>query len=413
MTYMQYITEAHHVPKKNAHFYEQWIAQYLAYMQNPSSRSSDKLFFDQLEKNREQWQVRQARRAVRLYKHFAERKDDKSPNVTQEPTILWQGKISDMRSELRLRGRSPRTEKTYVDWVRRFSQFLRDKNISALGTGDVKRYLTYLAVDTGVSAATQNLAFNALLFFYRNVLEKEISDLDGAVRSHVSRRLPVVLTREEVAMVLKNLTSPYHLAGAMIYGSGMRLSECLSLRIKDVDLQRGSITVRSGKGDKDRQTIFPEMLRSEYDRQLATAKILFEEDRRLSRPGVPLPGALKKKYSNAASEWAWFWLFPSYKLSVDPRTGFPGRYHLYPTTLQRAVRTAVQKAGLSKNASVHTFRHSFATHLIEDGYDIRTIQELLGHSNVQTTMIYAHVATKNKLGVRSPLSALGKSGGFS
>jgi integron integrase len=244
---------------------------------------------------------------------------------------------------------------------------------------------------------------NALVFLYRNVLDKKIGNELSAVRSISRRRLPVVLTNKEIGRIFEYLEGVPCLIAMLIYGCGLRLQECLRLRIKDIDLEHNIVIVRSGKGDKDRRTVLPESLKDDIVRHIEAVKSVYEKDRRDNIGGVWLPGALARKYLNAGKEWPWFWLFPSGSLSVDPYTPLLRRHHVHPATLQRALYDAIRKAGIAKQASVHTLRHSFATHLLENGYDIRTIQELLGHANLQTTMIYPHVASKNILGVRSPL----------
>jgi integron integrase len=261
-------------------------------------------------------------------------------------------------------------------------------------------------VERKVAAATQKQAFNALLFLYRRVLGREVLGLETVIPSHIPRRLPVVLTKEEIRDVFRHLSGVHRLIAAVIYGGGLRLEECLCLRVKDVDFARNCLVIHAGKGDKDRETVLPERLACELQRHLLRVRALYDRDRRRALAGVWLPEALARKYAGAGKEWAWFWLFPSSKLSIDPESGIVRRFHLYPTTLQKAFQRAVARAGLVKRATVHTLRHSFATHLVEKGYDIRTIQELLGHADVSTTMIYTHVATKNKLGVASPLDSL-------
>jgi integron integrase len=235
------------------------------------------------------------------------------------------------------------------------------------------------------------------------VLDKDIEGEISAVRARQNRRLPVVLTTKEVDRIFSAMSGVNQLVVRLIYGCGLRLQECLQLRIKDLDLEQNIVIVRSGKGDKDRRTVFPEAIKEEIIHHLAEVRKLYEKDREAKLSGVYLPGALDRKYPNAGKEWGWFWLFPSQSLSVDPRTNVVRRHHVYHASLQKAFKIAVGKAGITKQASIHTLRHSFATHLLEKGYDIRTIQELLGHQNLQTTMIYTHVATKNVLGVRSPL----------
>ena len=273
-------------------------------------------------------------------------------------------------------------------------------------TSNASSFLSHIAVDRGVSSATQKQAFNALLYLLRNVLAVRIEGLECVVRAGVGKRLPVVLIREEVRDILKCLGGTSRLLATLIYGAGLRLEECLCLRIKDLDFARSCLTIRHGKGNKDRETVLPERLVNDLQTHLDRVKLLCQSDRKKGIPGVWLPEALGEKYSNAGKDWSWFWVFPSEKLSIDPRSGVVRKYHVYPSSFQKAFKLAVARAGVVKHATVHTLRHSFATHLVERGYDIRTIQELLGHSDVSTTMIYTHVATRNKLGVVSPANDL-------
>ncbi|MCG8480092.1 MAG: integron integrase [Spirochaetales bacterium] len=275
-----------------------------------------------------------------------------------------------------------------------------------LDDSHVRSFLTHLAVERSVATSTQRQAFNAVLFLYRHVLKRDIHSLRSAVFARAKQRLPVVLSRRDIELIFSCMKPPYLLMARLIYGSGLRLSECLALRIKDLNTNEGTITVRSGKGGKDRITVLPKSLVPELREYGRSVRALFDQDRALGNPGVPLPGALAAKYPNAGTEWGWFWLFPSQRLSVDKRTGAAGRYHAYPSSLQRAFHQAVVAARITKRASIHTLRHSFATHLIEVGYDIRTVQELLGHNDVSTTMIYTHVATRNNLGIISPMDRL-------
>jgi integron integrase len=307
---------------------------------------------------------------------------------------------------MRLKHLSLRTEKTYLAWIARFLAFTANLESQTLTEENLKHYLSYLAVERKVSAATQKQAFNALLFLYRNVLSREIIGLQSVIPSRKPRKLPVVLTKEELRRIFRHLSGTSRLIAAVIYGGGLRLQECLCLRVKDLDFARNCLVIRAGKGEKDRETVLPERLVGELKRHLARVRTLHERDRRQSLAGVWIPEALARKYSGAKSDWSWFWVFPSSKLSIDPLSGVVRRHHLYPSTVQKAFHQAVTRAGLVKQATVHTLRHSFATHLVEKGYDIRTIQELLGHADVSTTMIYTHVATKNKLGVSSPLDTL-------
>ena len=301
-----------------------------------------------------------------------------------------------------------KTEKTYITWLRQFYRFLKGASPYSLDDTHIKNFLTYLAVERKIAASTQNQAFNALLFFYRHVLEKDVGDLGDVVRSHKRRWLPVVLTREEVLRVFDHLPGTNRLMAQIIYGGGLRLRECVNLRIKDVDFGRNTLVIRFGKGNNDRETLLPEFIKEDLKRHLEKIRPLYELDRKNDTPGVEMPGALDRKFPNAGKEWIWQWVFPSQVLSMDPRSKIIRRHHVHPTSLQKHIKTAAFKAGIPKRITTHTLRHSFATHLLEDGYDIRTIQELLGHSSVKTTMVYTHVAQKNRLSVKSPLDSLGK-----
>jgi integron integrase len=318
-----------------------------------------------------------------------------------EPRLLF----NEIKLRIRARHMSLRTERTYLQWIRRFIRFHDRRHPRSMGAPEVEMFLSSLAVDRQVSAATQNQALAAILFLYREVLEIKLPWLTEVVRAKRPQRLPVVLTRSEVGRVLERISGVEWLCVSTLYGTGMRLGECLALRVKDIDLARREIVIRDAKGQKDRVTMLPDALAPHIRGQLESARSLFDQDRQQGRPGVSLPFALARKYPDAAVSWAWFWLFPSPSLSVDPYTRVLARHHLYPQNVQRAVKLAVRAAGIEKPASTHTFRHCFATHLLEDGYDIRTVQELLGHSDVKTTMIYTHVLNKGGRGVRSPLDA--------
>lgn len=316
----------------------------------------------------------------------------------------WQSLEVKTRNALRLKHRSYSTEKTYLIWLHAFGDFVKKKTISRLTTEDIQNFLSWLAVERKVSSSTQNQALNAIVFFYRNALEKDIGDEElNAVRAVPRRRLPVVLTAKEIQAIFERLPEIHRLTAMLIYGCGLRLQECLTLRIKDIDLEQNIVIIRGGKGDKDIRTVLPEKVKDDLIKHISEVKEIFDNDRRQNLRGVYLPGALERKYPNAGKEWSWFWLFPSKSLSIDPRTNTVRRHHIHPASIQKAFKTAVVETGITKPASIHTLRHSFATHLLENGYDIRTIQELLGHRNLQTTMIYTHVASKNILGVRSPL----------
>ena len=307
------------------------------------------------------------------------------------------------RAKMRTRHLALRTEQTYLHWLRRYVAFHGRRHPRELGAAEVEQFLTYLAVHRKVSAPTQNQALQAILFLYRNVLETELPWLDGVTRASGAKHLPVVLSREEVRSLLAQLQGTSWLLASLLYGSGLRLTEGLRLRVKDLQLERGELIVREAKGGKDRVTMLAASLEEPLRAHLTQLRAWFEEERRLQRPGVLLPFALVRKYPHAGTQWGWQYLFPAATLSTDPCTGQPARHHLHEKTLQRAVQSAVRAAGITQPASCHTLRHCFATHLLEDGYDIRTLQELLGHADLKTTMIYTHVMQKGAQGVRSPL----------
>jgi integron integrase len=313
-----------------------------------------------------------------------------------------------LRRALRLRHYSPRTEEVYVHWVRRFVRFCGLRHPRELGTAEVTRFLSSLAVERHVSASTQNQALSALVFLYRDVLDIPVGWLSAMVRAKRPARVPIVLSREEVRRVLGKLKGrgTSALVAGVLYGTGMRLLEALRLRAKDVDFAANEITIRGGKGDRDRVTMLPERLKGPLLHHLAAVRAQHEKDLAAGAGWVEMPGALGAKYPNAGREWGWQWVFPATKTYDHAPSGQRRRHHLHETVVQRAFREAVRAAGIAKPASCHTMRHSFATHLLESGYDIRTVQELLGHRNVATTMIYTHVLRRGGLGVRSPADTL-------
>jgi integron integrase len=275
-----------------------------------------------------------------------------------------------------------------------------------MNESDINKFLTHLAVREKVSASTQNLALCAIVYLYKHVLDREIGELGKLVWAKKPKRIPVVFTRNEVKAVLSELKGLNRIMGMLLYGAGLRLTECLRLRIKDIDFEYKQITIRDGKGEKDRITMLPEKVIEPLKEQLKYVKMLFEKDKGEGYTSVYLPYALDRKYPKAGQELGWRYIFPSDKISTDPRSGISRRHHIHDTSLTKAVKEAILKCGITKQASCHTFRHSFATHLLEEGYDIRTVQELLGHSNVNTTMIYTHVINRGGMGVKSPADNL-------
>jgi integron integrase len=311
-----------------------------------------------------------------------------------------------VRAAIRLRHYSRRTEKAYVAWVRRYVLFHGKQHPAGLGEPEVSAFLSALAA-RGLSASSQNQALGALQFLYRVVLEQDVPWLAGLVRARRPVRLPVVLSRGEVAALLAQLDGVVWLMASLMYGAGLRLEECVTLRVKDVHLDRGELTVRHGKGGADRVTVLPAALRARLRSHLETVRVQHGCDLETGLGNVALPGALAAKYPRASREWAWHWVFPATRHYVDAATGERRRHHLHETVVQRAVKEAARRAGVARAATCHALRHSFATHLLESGYDIRTIQELLGHRDVSTTMIYTHVLNRGAGGVRSPLDDIG------
>ena len=313
--------------------------------------------------------------------------------------------LDQVRHDIRLRHYSARTEQAYVNWIRRYILFHKNEHPRKMGKAEVEVFLTYLATKAKVASSTQNQAFNALVFLYRDVL-KQPWDAADAIRAKKPKRLPVVMSQDEVSRIISALEGVHQLIAKLLYGSGLRLMEALRLRVKDIDLERNQILVREGKGAKDRITLLPEAIKTVLAEHLQRVKQIYEKDFDNGYDGVSMPDALERKYPNASKERAWQYLFPSEKCFTDRITGEAKRHHLHESNLQKAVKRAARLARISKQVSCHTFRHSFATHLLENGYDIRTVQELLGHKDVSTTMIYTHVVNKGTTGVRSPLDVL-------
>ena len=316
------------------------------------------------------------------------------------PIIIILDKVSEA---VQSRHYSRRTEQTYVNWVKRFIHFYSNCDPLEMGEKEVNAFLSHMAINEHVSASTQTQALCAIVFLYRHVLNKDIGLLEGLIRAKKPKRLPVVLTKQEVKAAIGLLEGDKWLMGMLLYGAGLRLMECLRLRVQDIDFSRNEIMVRDGKGAKDRITMLPELIKKPLQDHLRDVKAIHEKDLAEGWGRVLMPDALDRKYPNAPMDWRWQWVFPQENRWKNTTTGQQGRHHVHETIFQRAVKDAVHKANVVKHAGCHTFRHSFATHLLESGYDIRTIQELLGHKDVSTTMIYTHVLSKGGHGVRSPI----------
>jgi integron integrase len=315
------------------------------------------------------------------------------------------GLFEQARALIRLKHYSIRTERTYLGWIKRYILFHNNRPSKDMGNTEIEAFLSHLAVDLKVSASTQNQAFNALLFLYKEVLRKDLEDSIDAIRAKKPKRLPTVMTKDETMKVIGAMSGDYQLMAKLIYGSGLRLMECVRLRVKDIDFENNQLVVRDAKGMKDRVTVLPESLKPVLREHLDRVKLVHKKDLAKGYGQVYLPYALERKYPNANREWGWQYVFPAKGLSEDPRTGEVRRHHIHENSLQKAVKNAVRLVGITKPVNVHTFRHSFATHLLEANYDIRTVQELLGHSEVSTTMIYTHVLNKPGISIKSPLDS--------
>ena len=355
------------------------------------------------------WQLQQAADAVRIYRYqYRSAGARQAPEAGERPEPMDDaGLLTRLREVIRLRHYAQSTEKTYLHWTRRFLAYRRQTGLAGAPTAaDVKAFLTRLAMVRKVSASTQNQAFSAILLLFREVLRTDLEEMAQTVRAKRGRRLPTVLSVAEVQALLAAVDPDWQLMVKLLYGGGLRLGELIRLRVKDLDFDAGLIVVRNGKGDKDRTTLLPVSLHDELREHMRKVEEWHEADLAEGYGEAPLPDALARKYPNAGREWCWQYLFPADKVAVDPADGKMRRYHVYDKTVQAAVRRAVRKAGIAKHASVHTLRHSFATHLLLNGTDIREIQELLGHKSVETTMIYTHVVRELKTKARSPLDAL-------
>jgi len=314
--------------------------------------------------------------------------------------------LDQLKNAIRTKHYSSKTEEAYCGWVKRFILFHDKEHPENMGAEEIREFINYLSVNKKVSGSTQNQALCGLLFLYREVLETDLDDIDGIQWAKRAKKLPVVFSRGEVTSILSKLTGEYELMVKLLYGSGLRLNECLQLRVKDIDFDTNQVIVRGGKGEKDRYTILPKSIKSELKDHIESVKKIHEEDIKEGFDSVYMPHRLSSKYPKAGKKIGWHYLFPSKNLAIDPESGEKRRHHIHERTLQRAVKKAIERAGVQKNGGCHTFRHSFATHLLEDGVNVRVVQELLGHEKLETTMVYTHVMSKSKKGIDSPMDNL-------
>ena len=415
-----YILQGRIVPEHQAPHYVRWVRRFLDF-DNPkpgqSLRDRVQIFREQLESDPRwtEWHVGQAINALRLYflnylksEHWQTRNDVAKLRDEQGRVDAAEA-IRRFREALRLRHYSYRTETTYVDWVERYFTYTRKESSDQRPTVSpetARDYLAHLALRRHVSSSTQNQAFQAILCFCREVLDLDLGDMRDAVRAKRGQRLPVVLSVQETIELLNKMAGTSRLMAWLIYGGGLRVSECCRLRVKDIDEENDLLFVRAGKGDKDRSTLLAKSAKPILAEHLRDIRKIYDQDRAAGVAGVYMPDALDRKYPSASTDWGWFWVFPSPSLSADPRASVIRRHHISDVAIQRAVKDASRKAQLAKPVSVHTLRHSFATHLLLNGVDIRQIQEYLGHSKVETTMIYTHVIKDYRNPVRSPLDML-------
>ncbi|MEA3489862.1 MAG: integron integrase [Candidatus Omnitrophota bacterium] len=417
--FQKFLSSRRLVSEKNVSYYAYWVTKFLAFSNNKRDLSQDlqiREFLNHLraQKDIADWQVQQAEQALQLYiENFLNDDTSKSrsfsSSLQKEKTHYdFSETLSKTREAIRIKHYSYKTERSYIDWVKRFYDYTlnvekKDVHTYGLDSSDIRNFLSHLAVKKRVSSSTQNQAFNALLFLFRDVLKIELGDLSKTVRAKRGVKLPVVLSVEEVQELFKHVKGKNLLILQLLYGSGLRLMEVARLRIKDIDFDSNLIFVRSGKQDKDRSTMLPQYVKNKLRLHLQEVKSLHEKDLEAGYGEVYLPDALERKYPNAAKDWCWQYVFPAVNLSVDPRSGKVRRHHTGEKSIQNSVKTAAQKAGIAKHVTVHTLRHSFATHLLINGVNIREIQELLGHKNVETTMIYTHVLRNMANVPKSPL----------
>jgi integron integrase len=412
--YDNFLREKDLAPPKHRPYLVQWVQQFLHFARARPGYTFEQtldLFLAQIGERIgiKPWQIQQASNAIRIYRYQYRQQDSNGETDASGPAAGMDDStlLRRLQEVIRLRHYAESTERTYLQWSRRFLAYRRKTGLHGEPTSaDVKAFLTRLAMAEKVSASTQNQAFSALLLLFREVLRTDLEAMAQTVRARRGRRLPTVLSVSEVQALLAAVEPEFQLMVKMLYGSGLRLTELLRLRVKDIDFDSGVVIVRSGKGDKDRATILPVSLHDSLRSHMEKVRRWHEEDLTKGHGEAPLPYALARKYPGAGKEWGWQYVFPADKVAIDPADGKVRRYHIYGKTIQTAVRRAAKKAGITKQASPHTLRHSFATHLLLNGTDLREIQELLGHSSVETTMVYTHVVRDMRTNAQSPLDTL-------
>lgn len=420
-SFQSFLTDQKGIPKKRAKFYMMWVNRFLKMTAKYPEQATEhdlKLFIQSLQAcSMEQWRIKQAYHAIFLYLHeFKRIQDVNQPNVTSQTVVkqaknpplfrTWQEVRQAFDQTIKTRHYARSTAKTYRLWIRRFITDMKIPNPRLLTPLHAKDFINRLAMHGKISASSQNQAFSALLFLYRELLQTALDDFKNTLRARQHKKVPVVLTRDEVGKIIKAVRPDCRLHLKLIYGSGIRVNECLRLRVKDLDFGQGALIVRSGKGDKDRITLLPRSLHDDLKSHLDQVQQRHRQDLKDGYGAVYLPHALARKYPNAGKTWGWQYVFPADRLSVDPESTTVRRHHILPCLLQRVMKQAVQKAGIVKHVGLHTLRHSFATHLLEAGYDIRTLQDLLGHKDVKTTQIYTHVLQRGPGAVKSPVDRL-------
>ena len=402
--------------EKQIPYYVKWVSKFRKHckgsLKNINLQSINSFLEILNKQNYQNWQLRQFDTAISIFIHnYLKQVHNidamKTSRVDILPTIdgieSWKLIYNELSDAIRIRYYSINTERTYIGWTRKLAQYLNWKAPINVNSIDIKNFLTYLAVNRNVAASTQKQAFNSFLFLFKHIFMRDFEDIRDTPRAKNKRRLPIVLSINEIKKLFKYVNDNYKLHIELLYGTGIRISECVGLRVKDIDFERNLIMIKSGKGDKDRITLLPQNLKNRLLLQKKHISSLHIKDLSNGYGSVQLPNELKRKYPNAPKEVGWQWFFPAAGISTDPRSGFKGRYHIFASTIQKHLRSAVIASEINKKIGCHTLRHSFATHLLEAGCDIRKIQELLGHKSIETTMVYTHVTNKRFEGIKSPL----------